>query len=106
MITIHYDYTDGTEISYLEGQTKMNNFTTCCLDFFDFNYITESCDDIIVLCKNGDSISARELLSSGHNYCAKEIRICHNIHKMLLAGAFTFKKDIPVKCISVKGVGK
>lgn len=40
MIFIHYDFHDGSELSYEEGLEKLKNkesFATCCLDFFCFD---------------------------------------------------------------------
>jgi hypothetical protein len=85
MITIHFDFVDGTEVSYLEGKKLGDNFTTNCLDFFNFDEIT---DDVIVLKKNGEKISRKNI----QNHTTKEIRPTHNIHKMLLANSFTFLK--------------
>ena len=33
MITIHYDFTDGTEVSYMEELVLGDNFKTNVLDF-------------------------------------------------------------------------
>ena len=58
MITIHYNYTDGTELSYIEGLSKSINFNTNCLDFFCFDTL----DDVLVIKKNLDYILMSELL--------------------------------------------
>ena len=89
MIIIHYDYTNGTELSYAEGIQKKDNFFTNCLDFFcnDTNVF-----DVKILCYNGDYISRNELLLNNGDYTDKEIRKEHNILKMLKAGTFKFKK--------------
>jgi len=87
MITIHYDYTDGTEVSYIEGEKLGNNFTTCCLDFFCFDYLKQA-DDIMVLKKNGDYLSAKKMIDGNHNYTKRDIRFGHNIRKILVAGGF------------------
>lgn len=105
MITIHYDFHDGTEVSFIEGRKLKDNFTTCCLDFFRLDNLTEgrtqlgiynpdhiSVDDVMVVCKNGNYISAIELLHNVHGYTMKHIRASHNIHKMLVAGSFNFKQ--------------
>jgi hypothetical protein len=81
MITIHWDFTDGTEVSYMEGKKLGDNFITCCLDFFSNDM---DVDDITVLCKDGRYIK-RSLL---HRSTSKEIRKEHNIYKMLVGGAF------------------
>ena len=81
MITIHYDFTDGTEVSYIEGKLLKNNFTTHCLDFFNMD---EQVDDVIVLKKDGTQISRMFI----QKHTTKAIRESHNIHKMLRAGCF------------------
>jgi len=81
MITIHYDFTDGSEVSYHEGLVLKDNFTTCCLDFFNFDIET---DDIIIIKKDGKKISRRYI----QKHSTKEIRNSHNIHKMFIAGSF------------------
>jgi len=83
MITIHWDFKDGTELSYQEGKELGDNFTTHCLDFFNLD---EPVDDIIVLKKDGTKISRKDI----NNHTSKEIRQSHNIHKMLKAGTFKF----------------
>lgn len=83
MITIHWDYTDGTEVSYIEGKKLKDNFTTCCIEFFNMD---QSCDDVIVLRKDGKKISRKNIQLSTE----KEIRQVHNIRRILLAGAFKF----------------
>jgi len=83
IITIHWDFTDGTEISYMQGKLLGNNFTTHCLDFFNMD---EKVDDVIVLRKDGGKISRKNI----NNHSLKEIRKSHNIHKMLVAGSFNW----------------
>ena len=85
MIEIHFDFTDGTEISYDEGIKKGDNFTTCCLDFFCFD---TDVDDVVVIKKNGDYISRNHLLLNDGAYTSKEIRKEHNIQKMLKSHSF------------------
>ena len=84
MIIIHWDFTEGTELSYIEAAQKMDNFTTHCLDFFCFD---TPVDDVIVLRKDGKGISRNNIQrhSSG-----KEIRPEHNLRKLLVAGYFKF----------------
>jgi len=90
MIRIHYDFTDGTELSYQQGLNMQDNFTTCCLDFFSFD---TKCEDVVVVKQNGEYISRNELLSSEYvNYTDKEIRKEHNIQKMLKAASFKWKQ--------------
>ena len=81
MIIIHYDFVDGTEVSYLEGLEAKDNFTTCCLDFFNQDI---EVDEVIVLRKDGSKISRKNI----QQHTDKQIREAHNIHKMLLAQTF------------------
>jgi hypothetical protein len=84
MITIHWDFTNGTEVSYQEGLQLKDNFTTHCLDFFNMDI---NVDDVIVVNKDGLSISRKNI----QNHTNKQIRKSHNIHKMLIAGSFDWK---------------
>jgi len=81
MITIHWDFSDGTEVSYMQGKLLGDNFTTHCLDFFNMD---ESVDDVVVLRSDGKKISRKNIQS--HSF--KEIRKSHDIHKMFVAGSF------------------
>ena len=54
MIEIHWDYTDGTEVSWVEGLKLGDNFTTCCTKFFNQDIITE---DVVVLRKDGKKVA-------------------------------------------------
>jgi hypothetical protein len=83
MIKIHWDYTDGTEVSYIEGKALKDDFTTCCLDFFNQE---QSCDDVIILRKDGSMISRNNIQLSTD----KEIRLGHDIRKLLVAGILKF----------------
>jgi len=84
MITIHFDFTDGTELSYYEGILKKDNFKTNCLDFFQFD---TNVDEVIVVKKNGTKISRNNI----QNHTTKQIRREHNLHKMLVADTFIWK---------------
>ena len=84
MITIHYDFTDGSEVSYQQGLELKDNFTTCCLDFFNMDI---EVDDVIVIRKDGKRIQ-RKFINKFSN--GKEIRKEHNIHKMLMADSFNW----------------
>lgn len=88
MITIHYDFTDGTEISYVEGLEKGDNFSTHCLDFFCFD---TKVDDVRIIDKEGNSLYRNALLSN-NTYTYKEIKKGHNLVKLLKAGTFNWRK--------------
>ena len=79
MITIHYDYVNGTEVSYAEGKALGDDFTTCCLDFFTTDKNT------IVLKKNRDYLYTVEILLNTGSYTKKKIRKAHNLVKLLKA---------------------
>jgi len=85
MITIHYDFTDGTELSWIEGVIKGDSFTTNVLDFFTPDR------DVLVIRKDGSYISSVELLANDPYYTDKHMRPVHNIHKMLVANSFRWK---------------
>ena len=87
MIKIHYDFTDGTEVSYAEGLKLRDNFNTCCLDFFTTDHIA---DDIVVISKSGKELSRNELMKNKGNFTLKEIRKEHDILKMLKANTFNW----------------
>lgn len=84
MIIIHWDFTDGTEVSYIEGKLLGDNFTTHCLDFFNMD---EKVDDVVVLRSDRSIISRKNICE----HTDKEIRDSHNIHKMLIANSFNWK---------------
>lgn len=58
MITIHFDYIDGTEVSYSVGLNSGTEFTTNCLDFFSQDTVT----DVMVKKLDGSYILKSELL--------------------------------------------
>lgn len=90
MITIHYDFTDGTEVSYQEGVALKDDFTTCCLDFFNNDEIT---DDVVVMDAKGNQLSRKLLLQNTGEFTDKEIRHEHNLHRLLVAGKFDWQKN-------------
>ena len=85
MITIHWDFTDGTELSYIDGLIAKDNFTTNCLDFFNMDI---DVDDVIVIKRSGDIISRKNI----NDHTTKDIRIEHNIQKMLKSNSFNWLK--------------
>lgn len=89
MITIHIDFVTGEELSYIEGLEKGDKFATNCLTFFS-NSIEA---DVKVVDKQGRYIIKSELMSNEDTqYTNKFMRGSHNITKMLIAGAFTWKQ--------------
>ena len=83
MITIHFDFTDGTELSYVDGLLKEDNFTTCCLEFFNMDI---DVDDVVVVRRTGKKVSRKNI----QQHTSKEIRKEHDIRKMLVAGSFNW----------------
>ena len=89
-VTIHWDFTDGTELSFIEGLASKKDFTTCCTHFFKFGYEQF---DVTVVKKDGSYINKLELLDSNSGgYTNKAIRKEHNIEKLLIANHFQWKE--------------
>ena len=93
MINIHFDFTDGTELSYGEGIDKRDNFITNCLSFFDSDLLDEHYD-IVVTKLNGDYISMKELLDGDIHYTNKRLTMQHNLYRLLVGDVFNWKKQI------------
>ncbi len=87
-ITIHYDFTDGTELSYYQGLTTNGDFNTCCLSFFS----QEIFGNVIIVKKDGSYIDKNEVLSNKYDYTDKNIKRSHNIYKMFMTGAFKWRR--------------
>lgn len=88
-ITIHYDFTNGTELSYVEvmeslARNPLRTITTCCLDFFTTEH------SAVLLRRNGSRMSVKQLLSNTDGFSTKRITRAHNLQKLLKAGHFTF----------------
>ena len=91
-VTIHWDFTDGTELSFIEGLKAKKDFTTCCTHFFHFQYEDF---DVTVVKKDGAYINSLELLEGNSGgYTIKGIRKAHNIEKLLIANHFNWKRRI------------
>lgn len=104
MIFIHWDFVNGTELSYIEGKARFRDgfgFETNVLNFFCWDYLIDSIypvegepfdikhskiQDVVVIKSNGDFISLRHL----DQHTDKEIRWVHNVGKMLVANAFSW----------------
>ena len=83
IIVIHYDFTDGSELSYIQGLNSKTAFTTHCLEFFS----TENINAIVVK-KNGEYIKVKDLLENTGFHTKKQIRKSHKLRKMLIANVF------------------
>ena len=94
MIKIHYDFKDGSEISYKEGMDLKDGFNTHCLDFFTTD---NEAEDVLIMSKNGKTLSRNELLENNGKYTLKEIRKEHNILKMFKANSFEIIGNIHEK---------
>lgn len=90
MIKIHFDFTDGTEVSYIEGYELGDDFTTNCLDFFNND---EEVDDVVVIDKHGSQLSRKKLMSNKSEYTDKQMLNTHNLQKMLKAGSFRWRRN-------------
>lgn len=96
MIEIHYDYTDGTEVSYQEVLDTLRNSkkssgiprktTTHCLDFFS------TASSAIILKKSGEYMSTEEIMKNNREYTDKEIRHSHDLRRMLKTGALHWQQ--------------
>ena len=97
VITIHYDFTNGTELSYKEGcdaETRQESFTTNCLDFFAT--WTEA-DDVIIIDSEGNALSRKLLMTKGDTtYTDKDIREAHNLAKLFKANSFVWRNRTKV----------
>lgn len=97
MINIHFNFTDGSEVSYEEGREliKQNvDFTTCCLSFFQMDLFNEGITVIRRLKDGGsESIFMDDLMNYQGKHTDKEIRFSHNVEKMLRANSFSWAKD-------------
>lgn len=89
-ITILWDYALPECLSYIEGKSMIksgNDFKTNVTAFFNYD------NNVTVVKRDGSYINSQELLQNNEGeYTDKAIRHAHNIHKMLIAGSFKFKK--------------
>jgi len=83
IIRVHYDFTDGSELSYIEGKNCKGAFTTNCLEFF-----STSNPNTFIVKRDGGRMSVQDLLRNDGFITKKEIREAHDLRKMLVAGAF------------------
>lgn len=94
-LTITYDFTSSLNMSYFEAKdaiSKRQDVITCCLSFFRLMYTNDNYGyDVLIIKRNGDYISANELLIDSSPYCDREIRMAHDIEKMFRAGAFKWR---------------
>ena len=92
IIFIHYDYSDGREVSYCDALSSDKTIvTTHCLDFFSSD--TDAAD-VIILKKNGEYISRKEVLENKSGYTTKHITPAHNLHKMFMGNSFNWQPNI------------
>jgi hypothetical protein len=86
VIEIHWDFSEGDELSYAEGKEYKYDFVTHCLEFFSMDN-----PQSYVIRKDGKRISVQDLLKNDGRHTRKQMRHAHNIRKMLVAGAFKWK---------------
>ena len=89
LIIIHYDFTDGTELSYMEAKASLlhaptRTIHTCCLDFFSVDY------NAVLVKKNGARMSVKSVMANTGEFTDKQIRVSYNLQKLLKAGTFNF----------------
>lgn len=82
-ITIHYDFTDGSELPYGLAILAQDDFTTNCLEFFSADN-----PNARVIRADGTSISVKDLLDNVGGHTDKQIRKAHSLHRLLVAGKF------------------
>lgn len=84
MIYINWDFSTGDELSYVQSRKMVVlSFETHCLEFFSFEY------PCVLVNEKGNILTPKMLLDDKENkYCDKEIRKCHDLRKLLLAGKF------------------
>ena len=90
LINIHYDFTDGTELSYKEGcvaEDKGESFNTNCLDFFN----NDAPCNVIIKDSFGNLLDRDLLMSNKSPYTVKEMRDAHNLQKMFKSNSFNWK---------------
>ena len=105
LIEIHYDHTDGNEVSYQEGlhlARLMLPFSTCCLEFVCSDYLKTH--SVIILNKRGSYIDLDELMDNTGIYTDKIITTEHNLRRLLVGGAFHtwVKKPVSENVLSVE----
>ena len=87
MIVINWDFTTGSEISYIEGLQKKDEFETHCLEFFNM----DSEVDVLVMNKNNEYILLSEIQEHS---TGKEIRKEHVFASVLMD--VKYLKDVHV----------
>ena len=70
-------------INHVDGLLKEDDFTTCCLEFFNMDI---EVDEVVVVRRTGKKVSRKNI----KKHTTKEIRKAHDIRKMLVAGSFNW----------------
>lgn len=81
-ITIHFDFTSGKELSYVEGLNSSKDFCTNCLEFFSFDTVASQ---VFVVRSDGSYIELGQLLKETRS--GRQITTAHSVRRMLIAGA-------------------
>jgi hypothetical protein len=96
-IHIHMSRSPQNALSYLQVKEAIDKeqetIYTCCIDFFSTSVFQKGYE--VIVYKDDEMMSLIELMlhSNKHNYTDKDIRLAHNLPKMLKANYFTFKKN-------------
>ena len=105
MIKVHFDFTDGTELSYSESiNNRTTDFTTHSLEIID-QWLTfdRLLPEIIVLRKDGSYIDVREVLNNDGKYGDKYLTRDHSLALMIKASALKWQPPKENEDTIVKG---
>lgn len=105
MIKVHFDFTDGTELSYSESiNNSTNDFTTHSLEVIDqWLEFDRSPSEIVILRKDGSYIDIKEVLKNDGKYSDKYLTRDHSLARMIKANALEWQppKEVAVTPDSV-----
>jgi hypothetical protein len=112
MIKIHFDFTDGTELSYSESIStiveSINNgtsdFATHSLEVIDqWLAFDRPPSEIVVLRKDGSYIDIKEVLKNDGNYGDKYLTRDHSLARMIKANALRWQPPKENEGMVIKG---
>ena len=93
MIEVHFDYADGTELSWFDAKRHLakgaDSFATHDLSFFSFDY------DCVLVRSDGIMLTPQDLIDDKEamRYSRKVITKAHDLPKMLRSGAIRGWED-------------
>ena len=105
MIKVHFDFTDGTELSFSESiNNRTTDFTTHSLEVID-QWLTfdRLLPEILVLRKDGSYIDIREVLNNDGKYGEKYLTREHSLTRMIKADALKWQPPKETEGLIVKG---